>query len=387
MILILLSDISWTGLHQRPHHVALALSRQWRILWVEPITTGARIRLLPEEVEKNITVVSLPEIPYNARQHTVRRISQSLSTFGVVRAMISWLQGLLLREALRRLGVEGEQRGVVMYSFTLIDVAAKLKPVFTHFEYIDNVFGFTTFPAHVRGQWVRTLQQVDAVTVSSPALARQVEPVRGSTVQVVGNGVEYARFAEKEELPRPADLPAGKPIVAYSGAVYPWLDYGLLREVCLRCTDLNFVFVGPVHPDVSTHVRSLNKLGNVQFLGARPYTSIPAYLQHVDVCMIPFQKNELTTYVNPVKLYEYCAAGKPCVVTDFSEDVVAARDHIVVASSREEFLRGLREALAGSKDHTQRAALQSFARQHDWNAKTSAIIDLIRYQIAARGKD
>jgi len=56
----------------------------------------------------------------------------------------------------------------------------------------------------------------------------------------------------------------------------------------------------------------------------------------------------------------------------------------VVASSREEFLRGLREALARSKDRHQRVALQSFARQHDWKVKTSAIIDLIRHQIAAQ---
>lgn len=345
---------------------------------------GTRIRFLPEEVEHNIAVVSLPEIPYNARQRTVRKIAQSLSTLGFVRAMVSSLQGYLLRKALRRLGVDHEQRGVVMYSFVLIDVAAKLRPAFTHFEYIDNVFGFTTFPAHVRGQWVRTLQQVDTVTVSSPALAHQVEPVRGSSVQVVGNGVDYARFAEEVELPRPTDLPAGKPIVAYSGAVYPWLDYDLLQEVCSRCTDLNFVFIGPTHPDVSADVQSLIKLENVRFLGAKPYTSIPAYLQHVDVGMIPFQKNELTKYVNPVKLYEYCAAGRPCVATDFSEDVLAARDHVVVASSREEFLRGLREALARSKDHNQRVALQSFARQHDWETKTSAIIDLIRSQIAAQ---
>jgi glycosyltransferase involved in cell wall biosynthesis len=382
LIIVLLSDIAWTGLHQRPHHLALALAQQWRILWVEPITQGSRIRLLPEEVERNIAVVSLPEIPYNARQRTVRKMAQSLSRSGFLRSLVTGFQGYLLRRALRHIREEPGKCGVIIYSFTLIDLLQGLAPLFTLFEYIDNVFGFTTIPAHVRAQWIRTLQEVDAVTVSSPALARQVEPIRRSNVHVVGNGVEYARFAENTDLPRPPDLPTGPPIVAYTGAVYPWLDYRLLQEVCSQCADVNFVFVGSVHPEIAVQVQALVRLGNVHVLGARPYASIPAYLRHADVCIIPFQKNELTKYVNPVKLYEYCAAGKPCVVTDFSEDVLAAREQIVVATSQEEFLRGVRESLKLSKDRSRRSLLQSFARQHDWKTKTSAIIELIRPHIA-----
>ncbi len=383
MILILLSDIAWTGLRQRPHHLALALAKQWRILWVEPITLGSRIRLLPEEVEPNIAVVSIPEIPYNARQRIVRSTVQSLSKIGILRRLLTTVQVYLLRRALHSMGEEHGRRAVIAYSFTLIDILPRLDPVYTLFDYIDNVLGFTTFPPHVQVQWVHMLQRADAVTVSSLALARQVEPIRSSNVHVVGNGVEYERFAVTTDLPRPRDLPAGAPVVMYAGAVYPWLDYELLEQVCSESADLNFVLVGPVHPEVADRIQALVGPGNVHVLGLKPYASVPAYLHHADVCIIPFQKNELTKYVNPVKLYEYCAAGKPCVVTDFSEDVLAARDLIVVATSREEFLRGIRESLEQSKDSARQSARRSFARQHDWSRKTSAIIEILRPHIVA----
>ena len=197
----------------------------------------------------------------------------------------------------------------------------------------------------------------------------------------MGNGVEYDFFSGTGDIARPPDLPAGKPIAVYIGAVYPWLDYELLLDICTLMAAVNFVFIGPVHPGITQWVNRLKQSPNVHFLGFRPYQVIPQYLHHADVGMIPFRKIDLTRTVNPVKLYEYSAAGKPTVATNFSDDLLSYKDKIFIASSTRDFSMALRTALQKGKDPQYISTLQSFASEHDWDTKTSRIIQLMKDQI------
>jgi glycosyltransferase involved in cell wall biosynthesis len=139
-----------------------------------------------------------------------------------------------------------------------------------------------------------------------------------------------------------------------------------------------------MHPGVSAHIQVLSRLENVHFLGFRPYETIPQYLHFFTAGIIPFQKNELTSAVNPVKLYEYSAAGIPTVATNFSEDVSQLRDKIFVSDSREDFITSLPSAIKKSKDPSFAAQLQTFAREHDWETKTSLILQFIHQHLAAQ---
>ena len=109
--------------------------------------------------------------------------------------------------------------------------------------------------------------------------------------------------------------------------------------------------------------------------------AIPSYLRHFSAGIIPFKKNELTAAVNPVKLYEYSAAGLPTVSTDFSEDLKEFTHLIFVARSRDEFAPRLQEALRKSKDAGFTESLKTFARQNDWNAKVASLIPLIEKHV------
>ena len=54
---------------------------------------------------------------------------------------------------------------------------------------------------------------------------------------------------------------------------------------------------------------------NIHWLGARDHALLPAYLRYFDVGLIPFKHVPLTHNANPIKLYEYLAAGAPVVST------------------------------------------------------------------------
>jgi xanthine dehydrogenase molybdopterin-binding subunit B len=68
--------------------------------------------------------------------------------------------------------------------------------------------------------------------------------------------------------------------------------------------------------------------------------------------------------VNPVKLYEYAAAGVPCVTTRFTDEVGAWGEAARVADTEPEFLAACAALAAAPSD---RAPLVRFARRHDWN--------------------
>jgi glycosyltransferase involved in cell wall biosynthesis len=75
-------------------------------------------------------------------------------------------------------------------------------------------------------------------------------------------------------------------------------------------------------------------------------------------------RTPLTEAVNPVKLYEYAAAGVPCVTTRFSDEAGQWTEAARVADSVEQFVTEVKHWLASPPD---RAGLRAFAARHDWD--------------------
>src|SRR5438876_682631 len=78
-----------------------------------------------------------------------------------------------------------------------------------------------------------------------------------------------------------------------------------------------FVLVGGIYTDAAEVVPAdasvIQDLPNLLLAGQQPYESMPQYLYHFDVCIIPFKVNHTTHATDPVKMYEYLSAGKPVV--------------------------------------------------------------------------
>jgi len=191
---------------------------------------------------------------------------------------------------------------------------------------------------------------------------------------IIPNGADVAHFccarqpgtAAPEEL---KDLP--RPLVGYIGAISDWLDQELLRAAALAHPDWSVVLIGPVDTDASC----LKTLPNVRLLGHKAYSELPSYLNCFDVAVIPFKINELTRGVNPVKLYEYLAAGKPVVSSDLPE-VRPFRPLVSIAREPDQFVRKIEEELAA--DSPEKAAERlRVAGLNSWEARAAAAVDII----------
>ncbi len=183
-------------------------------------------------------------------------------------------------------------------------------------------------------------------------------------VHLVPNAVDYVHFSAPL-LPRPIDLPKENPLIGYSGAIAPWIDWDLVQFVVRENPDLQFIFIGSLF---QMHKFPL-KYRNATYLGQKSYAQLPSYLQQFAIGLIPFQLTEMTKGCNPIKLYEYYAAGLPVFGTPLPELLPIPKIHLEADSAR--FSLRLREiALHGDKGKRERLA---YAQGNDWANRTVQI--------------
>jgi glycosyltransferase involved in cell wall biosynthesis len=163
--------------------------------------------------------------------------------------------------------------------------------------------------------------------------------------------------------------------MGYVGIIKHQLDLTLLATLAERHRQWSFVLVGPRRHrgEQTTLIHRLSQMPNVYFLGGKPVDALPAYVQHMDVCMLCYEVNDYTKFIYPLKLHEYLASGRPVV----GSPIRSLQDfaHIIrLARTTYEWSTALNEMLAPA---AQSAALiearQRIARQYDWNTLVERI--------------
>jgi hypothetical protein len=100
------------------------------------------------------------------------------------------------------------------------------------------------------------------------------------------------------------------------GGINAKVDLALLADVATRRPDWRIELVGPLSYGLDAdELARLRALPNVHVSGAVPPEQVPAVMAGCDVGLIPYKLNEQTRHVNPLKVYEYLAAGRPVVGT------------------------------------------------------------------------
>ncbi len=199
--------------------------------------------------------------------------------------------------------------------------------------------------------------------------------------------------AAKPEWPRP--------VFGYTGTLHrERVDLEMVVQLARAHPAGSVVLVGPQHWTDDSLQNALKTTPNLHAPGPVAYDQIPAIMAGFDVCIVPHRQSGFVESLNPIKLWEYLAAGKPIVSTD----VAGFRDYpqlVRLAHDAREFIAACREALRevngtdqgdnNSADFaqstqqserpslpSQRAARRAAVAQHSWKKRVDALLECWR---------
>ncbi len=133
--------------------------------------------------------------------------------------------------------------------------------------------------------------------------------------------------------------------------------------------DWTISLVGPLSYGLDANdLARLRALPNVRFAGAVPPEQVPAVMAGCDVGLIPYKLNEQTRHVNPLKVYEYLACGKPVVGTPLPE-LRQFEPLVRLAGDVDGFIAAVEAALAEGDDPQAVAARLAVAAANTWDAR------------------
>ena len=224
----------------------------------------------------------------------------------------------------------------------------------------------------IQRQDAELCRRADAVIVCSQRLL-ELKQGLNSLVHLIPNGVDAEHY--RAVLDGSGPLPAQashwpRPVLGYTGSIHPdRVDIGLVQQVAGQLNGGSIVLIGPNFLRGEDLAR-LQSCGNVFFTGPVSYSEIPNYMRAFDVCITPHRMTPFTESLNPIKLWEYLAAGKPIVSTD----VAGFRDYpgfVRIARDANGFIRALREALQENGTVAQKRRQE--AGLHSWQVRVDQI--------------
>ena len=181
--------------------------------------------------------------------------------------------------------------------------------------------------------------------------------------------------------PCPPELAAlPRPLIGYVGLLSHFLDFGVLETLRRNRRGGTVVLLGPGSPATDREIATFAGREGVVVLGPRPYPEVPAYVQALDVGVIPFRADDpFVQGINPNKVYQYLAGGAPVITTPVL-DLEESTPDLLFATTEETWARALGVSLEGPGDRSRRRAL---ARPHDWDALAARMVNEIESRLPA----
>ena len=371
MKVVCFSEIQWQYVRTRKQQIIGRFPADWEILFLSSVVKGKKNNFRPVR-DGNITHVCVP-----ALKNFPQRYLKALFSFLPARFLWNIILFLWVRVILFVTGFSGGDRVFFVSNIYYAAVLPLFSRSFILYDCNDDPLEFPGSPRWA-GKYFKKLVSISDVLVAvSRGLVERLHSMGVKDVNYIGNGVDYGLFRKAVEKGIPEEMKKfNKPVLGYSGAIAPWFDMELLEMVAEDFPEASIILMGPLfEPSRERLEKMIAEKGNIFYLGSKPYERLGAYLNALDICMIPLQMNELMRMADPNKIYEYAAVEKPIVTYKFAPEMEELDGMIYLAESRAEFIEGIRKAL---KEGADSARLREFAMACSWQSRADAMIALIK---------
>ena len=366
----------WDYIVNRPQNLAQQLARHTDVYYIDPPLAASEVGRSVQQLGRHILGPSLTlaprdngvvtirtklRLPFSGKLKTVEAVNHRL----LARALASFAKRLPRPPALW-----------VMYPAE--------HRLFSRFPKSCLVYDLVDRHSHFPGQPATTLAAIergerwlfdnaDLVTVTSRSLNSYALEAGAKYVASLPNGCDSHHFGRAVRPPTHSP----SPVIGYVGALGEWIDFDAIASVARALPSARVVLAGPFHAPVEKLPPGLPD--NVEHVGVLDYKILPDFMKQFDLALIPFLISSMTEAVNPVKVYEYLAAGKPVLATPLPElmplsDVVdiqpadgfaAAAQRLIAADSMEQIEKRLATAAENSWQTRAEVALAMIAETSD----------------------
>lgn len=371
-LVVFVAGTAWDGNMFPDQHMALRLARDVPVLYVDPPVSllsprhnpdlraslqGPRLRIAAPGLARLTPVVvpalGRPGVRVVAERMLLRAVRRA------VRALGATVDAVVVASQTPAFGVLGERVGVFYATDDLVAAA--------------ELIGSST-------RWLERCERriaaaADTVVVVSEGL-RERWCRRHPDVVLVPNGCDVELFAGTDELTFPDDVTLPPPIAGFVGHLSDRIDVGLLQAVA--DTGRSLLLVGPRQITFALdRVERLLAMPNVQWVGAKPFPSLPRYLRAIDVGLVPYADSAFNRASFPLKTLEYLAAGRAVVATDLPAVRWLATDLVTIAEPGR-FASSVETELGRPGDPAVAAARRAFAVAHSWDIRAREMLGALR---------
>ncbi len=212
----------------------------------------------------------------------------------------------------------------------------------------------------------------DAIIAVSETLSKKCE-IYNKPAHLLTHGVNLAHWRNIKPKQKPTELAELElPLIVYWGVIDRRTDTGYVKHLSETLTSGTILFVGPKEdPDPA-----LFALPRVKWLPPWPFARLPELAAAADVLIAPYADMPATRAMQPLKLKEYLATGKPVVVRQLPATQEWG-DCADLVDSAEAFSRAVQQRIQQGLPHEQEVARQRLDLE-SWQGKAKQFEDWVK---------
>ncbi len=359
------SVLDWARGSFSPSHLPPQRPHRGQALLGEPRRVGERVWALTV-TEKVLPLSRWPQLRRWTLLHRLNRAYQTARLRAALRRLPPGKVVLWLTHPLQRWALDAfPERCLACYDWTDDWAAFEVLPVADRFQ--------------LEAENEALLRAVDLVFAVSKSLYSRAKALNPKTWELP-NATDLAVIG-RAAVDGPIDgavaaLP--RPRIGYVGQIADKLDYTLIARLATLRPRWSFIFVGNVWENHRREVEKLASHPNVHFLGRRSYAELPEILRGFDLCLLPHRLTPLTESMDPIKLYDYLATGKPIVGTPVA-GMERFSDVVYTGRTAEELVAQMEAAF--EEPPLQRERRLAYAHRATWEQRGKEAYRIIRGQI------
>ena len=210
------------------------------------------------------------------------------------------------------------------------------------------------------------LNKADLVIYSSNHLASIKQHLNKSVIVRNGYNITKNMFAIKENEIKTIYH------IGYIGTISSWLDFELIEKASIVYKDVIFHFIGPVDIKIKDLLSRISSK-NIIYEGVVEHHHLQNKIRHYDALMMPFLINNTVLSVDPVKLYEYIAFGKP-IISIWYPEISRFEDFAYFYNTHSQFFNILDLLKSnGFKTKYNRITRDAFLKENSWSERYKII--------------